>query len=93
MGEEVEAALARLVKVLGDLQQQRPGQVWRINALYHDDESAEPRLRQLLPLAAADREYRPTRMRLCSIWNRRNFCPSLPTSIFTPRCMKYFTFR
>lgn len=51
VGEEVEAALARLVKVLGDLQQQRPGQVWRINALYHDDESAGPRLRQLLPLA------------------------------------------
>jgi F-type H+-transporting ATPase subunit gamma len=51
VGEEVEAALARLVKVLGDLQQQRPGQVWRINALYHDDENAEPRLRQLLPLA------------------------------------------
>jgi F-type H+-transporting ATPase subunit gamma len=51
VGEEVEAALARLVKVLDDLQQQRPGQVWRINALYHDDEKAEPRLRQLLPLA------------------------------------------
>jgi F-type H+-transporting ATPase subunit gamma len=51
VGEEVEAALARLAKVLGDLQQQRPGQVWRINALYHDDESAGPRLRQLLPLA------------------------------------------
>ena len=50
VGEEVEAALARLVEVLRDLQQQRPGQVWRINALYHDDESAEPRLRQLLPL-------------------------------------------
>lgn len=49
--EEVEAALARLVKVLGDLQQQRPGQVWRINALYHDDENAKARLRQLLPLA------------------------------------------
>jgi F-type H+-transporting ATPase subunit gamma len=50
VGEEVEAALARLVRVLGDLQQQT-GQVWRINALYHDDESAGPRLRQLLPLA------------------------------------------
>ena len=50
VGEEVEAALARLAKVLGDLQQQRPGQVWRINALYHDEESAGPRLRQLLPL-------------------------------------------
>jgi len=51
VGEEVEAALVRLVRVLGDLQQQRPGQVWRIKALYHDDESAGPRLRQLLPLA------------------------------------------
>ena len=52
VGEEVQAALVRLVKVLGELQQQRPEEVWRISALYHDDESGEPRTRQLLPLAA-----------------------------------------
>ncbi len=50
VGEEVQAALVRLVRVLGDMQQQRPGQVRRISALYHDDQSGEPRLRQLLPL-------------------------------------------
>ena len=52
VGEEVQAALVRLVKVLGELQQQRPEEVWRISALYHDDESGEPRTRQLLPLVA-----------------------------------------
>ena len=52
VGEEVQATLVRLVKVLGELQQQRPEEVWRISALYHDDESGEPRTRQLLPLAA-----------------------------------------
>lgn len=51
VAEEVQAALVRLVKVLSKLQQQRPEEVWRISALYHDDESGEPRLRQLLPLA------------------------------------------
>jgi hypothetical protein len=38
-------------------------------------------------------EHQLTRMRLCSIWNRRDSCPSLPTSICTPRCMKCFTRR
>ena len=52
VGEEVQAALVRLVKVLGELQQQRPEEVWRISALYHDDENGEPRTRQLLPLVA-----------------------------------------
>lgn len=51
VGEEVQAALVRLVKMLSKLQLQRPEEVWRISALYHDDESGEPRLRQLLPLA------------------------------------------
>ena len=51
VAEEVQAALVRLVKVLGKLQQQRPQEAWRISALYHDDESGEARLRQLLPLA------------------------------------------
>lgn len=51
VAEEVQAALVRLVKVLGELQQRRPEEVWRISALYHDDESGEPRMRQLLPLA------------------------------------------
>ena len=50
VGEEVQATLVRLVKVLGELQQQRPEEVWRISALYHDDESGELRMRQLLPL-------------------------------------------
>ena len=52
VGEEVQATLVRLVKVLGELQQQRPEEVWRISALYHDEECGEPRTRQLLPLAA-----------------------------------------
>lgn len=51
VGEEVPAGLVRLVTVLNDIHQQRPEQVWRISALYHDDQSGEPRLRQLLPLA------------------------------------------
>ncbi len=51
VGEEVQASLVRLVKVLSKLQLQRPEEVWRISALYHDDERGEPRLRQLLPLA------------------------------------------
>jgi F-type H+-transporting ATPase subunit gamma len=50
VAEEVQAALVRLVGVLGNIQQQ-PGQLSRISALYHDDQSGEPRLRQLLPLA------------------------------------------
>ena len=55
VAEEVQAALVRLVKVLSKLQQQRPEEVWRISALYHDDESGEARLRQLLPLAEPTR--------------------------------------
>lgn len=49
--EEVPATLVRLAGVLGELQQQRPEEAWRLSALYHDCESIEPRLRQLLPLA------------------------------------------
>lgn len=52
VAEEVQAALVRLVKELSKLQQQRPEEVWRISALYHDGESGEARLRQLLPLVA-----------------------------------------
>lgn len=48
--EEVQATLERLVQALSELQQQRPEGVWRLAALYHDDESGEVRLRQLLPL-------------------------------------------
>ncbi len=51
VAEEVQATLVRLAKVLGELQQ-RPEVAWRLSALYHDDESGEPRMRQLLPLAA-----------------------------------------
>ncbi len=51
VAEEVQATLVRLAKVLGELQQ-RPEVAWRLSALYHDDESGEPRTRQLLPLAA-----------------------------------------
>ncbi|MBI5438122.1 MAG: F0F1 ATP synthase subunit gamma [Nitrosomonadales bacterium] len=51
VAEEVQATLVRLAKVLGGLQQ-RPEAAWRLSALYHDDESGEPRIRQLLPLAA-----------------------------------------
>lgn len=51
VAEEVQGALVRLVKVLSELQQQRPKEVWRISALYHDDESGNPMIRQLLPLA------------------------------------------
>jgi len=54
VAEEVPAALVRLAGVLGELQQQRPEEAWRIGALYHDDESGAPRLRQLLPLAAPE---------------------------------------
>ncbi len=52
VAEEVQATLVRLAKVLGELQQ-RPEAAWRLSALYHDDESGEPRVRQLLPLAAS----------------------------------------
>ena len=51
VAEEVQVTLVRLAKVLGELQQ-RPEAVWRLSALYHDDESGEVRVRQLLPLAA-----------------------------------------
>ncbi len=51
VAEEVQATLVQLAKVLGELQQ-RPEVAWRLSALYHDDESGEPRTRQLLPLAA-----------------------------------------
>ena len=54
VAEEVPAALVRLAGVLDELQQQRPEEAWRIGALYHDDESGAPRLRQLLPLAAPE---------------------------------------
>ena len=50
VAEEVHEALVRLIKVLSKLQQQRPEEVWRISALYHDKEKGEARLRQLLPL-------------------------------------------
>ncbi len=50
VADEVPPALMRLAKVLGELQQ-RPEAAWRLSALYHDDESGEPRIRQLLPLA------------------------------------------
>ena len=50
VAEEVQATLVRLARVLGELQQ-RPEVAWRLSALYHD-ESGEPRMRQLLPLAA-----------------------------------------
>ena len=56
VAEEVPAALVRLAGVLGELQQQRPEEAWRIGALYHDDESGEVRVRQLLPLAAPTRK-------------------------------------
>lgn len=51
VAEEVQATLVRVAKVLGELQQ-RPEAAWRLSVLYHDDESGEPRVRQLLPLAA-----------------------------------------
>lgn len=50
MADEVPAVLVSLVKVLNDIQQQRPKEMWCISALYHDDASGEVRLRQLLPL-------------------------------------------
>ena len=50
VADEVPPTLVRLAKVLGELQQ-RPEAAWRLSALYHDDESGEPRMRQLLPLA------------------------------------------
>lgn len=52
VADEVPAVLVHLVKVLNDIQQQRPKQMWCISALYHDDASGEVRLRQLLPLKA-----------------------------------------
>lgn len=52
VAEEVQAVLVRLARVLGELQQQRPGAVWHLSALYHDDASGGIRLRQLLPLTA-----------------------------------------
>ena len=55
VADEVQAALVRLAKVLGELQQ-RPEAAWRLNALYHDDESGVVRIRQLLPLAAPARK-------------------------------------
>ena len=51
VADEVPPTLVRLTKVLGELQQ-RPEAAWRLSALYHDDESGAPRIRQLLPLAA-----------------------------------------
>lgn len=51
VAEEVQATLVRLAKVLSELQQ-RPEAAWRLSVLYHDDESGEVRIRQLLPLAA-----------------------------------------
>ncbi|MDP1996347.1 MAG: FoF1 ATP synthase subunit gamma [Gallionella sp.] len=54
VAEEVQAALVRLTGVLGELQQQRPEEAWRISALYHDGESGAVRLRQLLPLTASE---------------------------------------
>lgn len=56
VAEEVQAALGRLTGVLDKLQQQRPEEVWRISALYHDGESGAVRLRQLLPLTASETE-------------------------------------
>ena len=54
VAEEVQAALVRLAGVLGELQQRRPKEAWRIGALYHDGESGAVRLRQLLPLTASE---------------------------------------
>ena len=54
VAEEVQAALVRLARVLGELQQQRPEEAWRISALYHDGEGGAVRLRQLLPLTAPE---------------------------------------
>ena len=51
VADEVPPSLVRLAKVLGELQQ-HPEAAWRLSALYHDDESGEPRIRQLLPLTA-----------------------------------------
>ena len=51
VADEVPPTLVRLTKVLGELQQ-HPEAAWRLSALYHDDESGAPRIRQLLPLAA-----------------------------------------
>lgn len=53
VAEEVQAALVRLARVLGELQQQRPEEAWRIGALYHDGASGAVRLRQLLPLTVS----------------------------------------
>lgn len=54
VAEEVQKTLVRLTKVLGELQQ-RPEVAWRLSVLYHDDESGELHMRQLLPLATPDR--------------------------------------
>lgn len=51
VAEEVQATLVRLAKVFGELQP-HPEVAWCLSALYHDDESGEPQIRQLLPLAA-----------------------------------------
>lgn len=51
VAEEVQVTLVRVAKVLSELQQ-RPEVVWRLSALYHDDESGEVQVRQLLPLVA-----------------------------------------
>lgn len=51
VAEEVQATLARLIKVLSELQR-HPEAAWRLSALYHDNESGEVRMRQLLPLVA-----------------------------------------
>jgi F-type H+-transporting ATPase subunit gamma len=76
--EEVQATLGRLVQVLSELQQQRPEGVWRLAALYHDDESGKVRLRQLLPLAV------PV---------GRSAYSHPPLLNLEPSCMKCFTFR
>lgn len=55
VADEVQATLVRLAKVLSELQQ-RPEVAWRLSALYHDDESGEVRMRQLLPLVTPSRK-------------------------------------
>ncbi len=55
--EEVSSTLVRLAGVLSGLQQQSPEEAWHISALYHDDESGEPRLRQLLPLKPPNGQF------------------------------------
>jgi F-type H+-transporting ATPase subunit gamma len=50
VGGEIHAALMRLVKVLGEVQQRQPERAWCINALYHDHQSEKVGLRRLLPI-------------------------------------------